>query len=52
MVVGEGGREGRKGKEGIIPYHKMFLTFCSSPKQVNRVGPLCMQACAGKLLKH
>lgn len=47
-----GRRKGEKGKEGIISYHKMFLAFSSSPKQINRVDPLCMQACAGKLLKH
>lgn len=48
MITGEGG----KGNEGIIPHHKMFLTFSAFHKQINKVGPLHMQACSGKLLKH
>lgn len=48
MITGEGG----KGNEGIIPHHKMFLTFSAFHKQINKVGPLHMQACSEKLLKH
>lgn len=48
MIIGEGGN----GNEGIIPHHKMFLTFSTFHKQINKVGALRMQACSGKLLKH
>lgn len=48
MITGEGG----KGNEGIIPRHKMSLTFSTFHKQINKVGPLRRQGCSGKLLKH